>query len=66
MTADEAADCVNCLGELDYPASRDDLIRIARSDGASPVALDALAGLPNRNFDGRHAIRMALLTPGSA
>lgn len=39
------------LGGVDYPASRDDLVAAAEKNGAGDDVLDALKGLPERDFD---------------
>ncbi|HZR82799.1 MAG TPA: DUF2795 domain-containing protein [Candidatus Binatia bacterium] len=39
------------LHGVDYPASKDDLVRCARGNGASRYVREALAGLPDDEFD---------------
>jgi hypothetical protein len=38
------------LGGIDYPCSKDNLVRYARDHGADERALDALRGMPRDNF----------------
>jgi hypothetical protein len=40
------------LAETDYPATRDDLLRLARFEGAGGQLISLLEGLPNRSFNG--------------
>ncbi|MFC0680993.1 DUF2795 domain-containing protein [Lysobacter korlensis] len=39
------------LGGVDYPASRDDLVRKAEENGAADDVLAALRGIPDREYD---------------
>ena len=39
------------LGGVDYPASRDDLIRTAEDQGAGEEVVAAIRNLPDREFD---------------
>lgn len=39
------------LGGIDYPASRDDLVRKAEDSGAGDEVLDALRNLPDRRYE---------------
>lgn len=45
---------------IDFPAHRQDLVRIARLSGATDDELRALQALPNRNFSGLSDIRQSL------
>jgi hypothetical protein len=38
------------LGGLDFPASRDDIVKKAEESGADDTSLEALRGLPDREF----------------
>jgi len=38
------------LRGLEYPAARDELVRIAERNGGSEAALHALRGLPDRSY----------------
>lgn len=40
------------LAGVAYPASRGDLVAAAKDHGAADVIVDALAGLPDRNYEG--------------
>ncbi|VXA95752.1 conserved hypothetical protein [Microbacterium sp. 8M] len=40
------------LSGVAYPASRDDLVAAAKDRGAADVIVDALAGLPDRRYEG--------------
>ncbi|KQO01930.1 hypothetical protein ASF21_10315 [Arthrobacter sp. Leaf234] len=44
-------DIQKALGGLDYPASRDDLVKHAEDKGADASVLDTLKNLPDREFD---------------
>lgn len=39
------------LGGMDYPASKDELVKHAEDSGAGDDVLSALRGLPDRQFD---------------
>ncbi|WP_035279946.1 DUF2795 domain-containing protein [Actinokineospora spheciospongiae] len=47
------------LSGVDYPASRQDLVEHARSDGASEEILQALENMPDRTYDGPNAVSQA-------
>lgn len=47
------------LANIDYPAEREDLLTLARRDGAPTPVLDVLQGLPAQSFNGRYEIRPA-------
>ncbi|MGV0111621.1 MULTISPECIES: DUF2795 domain-containing protein [unclassified Arthrobacter] len=44
-------DIQKALGGVDYPASRDDLVKHAEDKGADASVLDTLKNLPDREFD---------------
>ncbi|MPY09370.1 DUF2795 domain-containing protein [Arthrobacter bussei] len=44
-------DIQKALGGMDYPASRDDLVKHAEDKGADASVLDTLKNLPDREFD---------------
>ena len=48
------------LGGIDYPASKEDLVSKAESAGADDAVLDALRGLPDREFDSPTAVSEAV------
>jgi len=60
VTSSDATVCVGCLGELDYPANRDDLVRAAGLGGATADALGSLGQLAERNYTGKRDVLVAL------
>jgi len=48
------------LSEIDYPATRDDLLRLARRGHADLGTVGSLQSLPNRSFNGAWDVRFAL------
>jgi hypothetical protein len=48
------------LSEIDYPATRDDLVLLASRRGIAAGTVAALQGLSNRSFNGTWDVRMAL------
>jgi hypothetical protein len=46
------------LSEIDYPATRDDLVRLAKNAERGTIA--RLQTLPNRSFNGAWDVRYAL------
>jgi hypothetical protein len=40
------------LGGIDYPASKDDIVRTAEGNDADKDVLDALNALPDREYEG--------------
>jgi hypothetical protein len=44
-------DIQKALGGIDYPVSRDNLVKHAESSGASGEVLETLKGLPDREYD---------------
>ena len=48
------------LGGVDYPAKRDDLVSTAEKSGASDDILDALRGMPDREYDSPAAVSKAV------
>jgi hypothetical protein len=47
------------LGGVDYPATREDLVRHAESQGADREVLDTLRNLPKDRFEGPNAVSAA-------
>jgi len=43
-----------------FPATRDEIVEMARVNGASPVLVDRLAELPLRSFDTHEQLRQEL------
>jgi hypothetical protein len=48
------------LGGVDYPASKDDLIKKAEEHGADEEVLQALRDLPDREYDAPTAVTKAV------
>jgi hypothetical protein len=48
------------LKGMDYPASRDEVVQVAESNGAPDDILDALRGLPEQQYDGPDDVMEAL------
>lgn len=48
------------LSGVSYPASRNDLVAAAKDRGAADVIVDALAGLPDRSYEGPTEVTEAL------
>jgi hypothetical protein len=48
------------LGGIDYPASKDDIVRTAEEQGADQDVMDALNGIPDREYDGPTALSQAV------
>ncbi|MFI7634539.1 DUF2795 domain-containing protein [Nonomuraea sp. NPDC049400] len=48
------------LGGIDYPASKQELIRAAREHNASQEIIRALEALPDREYDGPNAVSAAV------
>ncbi|WP_298251418.1 DUF2795 domain-containing protein [uncultured Arthrobacter sp.] len=44
-------DLQKALGGMEYPASKDDLVKHAKDNGADPSVMETLQGLPDRQFD---------------
>lgn len=44
------------LGGIDYPASKDDIVRSAEESGADEPVLEALRGIPDDEYDGPTAV----------
>lgn len=48
------------LSGLDYPASKDDVVSTAEGNGADGDVLDALRGLPDKEYDAPTAVSKEL------
>jgi hypothetical protein len=48
------------LGGVDYPAKRDDLVRTAEEHGADDELLEALRGIPDKEYDSPTAVSKAV------
>jgi hypothetical protein len=44
------------LKGVDYPASKDELVRHAKENGADETVMEALGALPDRQYDGPNAV----------
>ena len=47
------------LGGVDYPASRDDLVKHAEGKGADDDVLEGLRAIEDRTYDGPNAVSAA-------
>ncbi len=47
------------LGGIEYPASRDQLVEHARSQGADEGVLEGLKAIPDREYNGPNAVSQA-------
>jgi hypothetical protein len=48
------------LGGMSYPARKEQLVRHAQEHGADKEALDALNGLPDKEYDGPNEVSAAV------
>ncbi len=48
------------LSGVDYPASKDDLVRTAEEQGADDELLEALRGMPDTEYDSPTAVSKAV------
>lgn len=48
------------LSGVDYPASKDDLVRTAEEQGADNELLEALRGIPDKEYDSPTAVSKAV------
>ncbi|MEV0228790.1 DUF2795 domain-containing protein [Nonomuraea sp. NPDC050786] len=48
------------LGGVDYPASKQELVRAAREHNASQEIIKALESMPDREYDGPNAVSEAV------
>ena len=48
------------LGGIDYPASKDTIVSTAEDQGADDNVLDALRGIPDKEYDGPTAVSEAV------
>ena len=48
------------LGGVDYPASKDEIVSTAESNGASQEVIEALQRMDGGEFDGPDAVQAAL------
>ncbi|MBE1561280.1 DUF2795 domain-containing protein [Nonomuraea africana] len=48
------------LSGVDYPATRDDLVRTAKEQGADKEMIQALESIPDREYNGPNAVTQAV------
>lgn len=48
------------LGGIDYPASKDDIVASAREAGAGDDVLDALGGIPDKQYEAPTEVSQAV------
>jgi hypothetical protein len=48
------------LGGIDYPASKDEIVATAESNGAPQEIVEALQSMDREEFDGPNAVQAAL------
>lgn len=60
MTTPNPIQVQKFLGGIDYPASKEDIVRTAKESGADENVLDALEGIPDREYDGPTAVSEAV------
>ena len=53
-------DLQKALGGIDYPATKDDILRTARNNGADDSVISALDGIPDRSYDGPTGVSEAV------
>ncbi|WP_216892550.1 DUF2795 domain-containing protein [Nocardia alni] len=49
-----------CLHGADYPADREDLVRVARSNGADAAVISELEQIPDHLYRGPDAVSQAV------
>ncbi|GAA3696012.1 DUF2795 domain-containing protein [Nonomuraea antimicrobica] len=59
-TAPNPIDLQKHLSGVDYPATKEDLIRAARKHNASDAIVKALQAMPDRQYDGPNAVSQAI------
>ncbi|RVX39649.1 uncharacterized protein DUF2795 [Nonomuraea polychroma] len=59
-TAPNPIDLQKCLSGVNYPASKDDLVKAARDHGAGNDIVKALESMPDREYDGPNAVSQAV------
>jgi hypothetical protein len=60
MAQAEFIEVQKALGGVSYPATRDQLIEHARGKDAGRDILDALQGIPDREYDGPNEVSKAV------
>ena len=60
MASISPIDLQKALKGADYPARRDDLVSLARDNGADDVLVEKLANAPTDEFDGPNDVQKAV------
>ena len=60
MALPEFIEVQKALGGVSYPATRDSLVEHARGKQAGEDILDALRGIPDREYDGPNEVGKAV------
>ncbi|MFI6435256.1 DUF2795 domain-containing protein [Streptomyces sp. NPDC050759] len=60
MAANSPIDVQKALKGADYPASRDDLVSLAKSNGADDNIIDKLSNTQTQRFDGPNDVQKAI------
>ncbi len=63
MSDPNPIDVQRYLGGVDYPASKDEVLRTAEESGANDRVLDALGAIPDREYDGPTDVTSAVANP---
>ena len=53
-------DIQKALGGMDYPASKDDIVKHAESQGGDKEVIEALKGIDDREYDGPSGVSAAV------
>jgi hypothetical protein len=55
-------DVQKALSGMDYPASKDDIVRRAEQQGADKEVVEALKKIPDREYEGPSGVSSAVFT----
>ena len=53
-------DIQKALGGMDYPASKDDIVKHASDNGGDEAVIDALKGIDDREYEGPSGVSKAV------
>ena len=53
-------DIQKALGGMDYPASKDDIVKHAESQGGDKEVIEALKGIDDREYEGPSGVSAAV------
>jgi hypothetical protein len=53
-------DIQKALGGMDYPASKDDIVKHAESQGGDSEVIEALKGIEDREYEGPSGVSAAV------